>query len=138
MNANFSDRSFVNVSLIRLLKQSPKIYIPDLKMGLVLVESGGKVRSHHAQLTNVKTLLPILKNEVKQETILMTDEAKQYVKIGKEFNDHGAVVHSRKEYVRGTVHSNTIEGFFSIFKRGMKGVYQHCKSNHLKRYLCEL
>ena len=67
----------------------------------------------------------------------MTDEARQYVKIGKEFKQHGVVVHSRKEYVRGSIHTNTIEGFFSIFKRGMKGVYQHCKSNHLKRYLCE-
>jgi transposase-like protein len=102
-----------------------------------LVERGGKVRSHHVQLTNVKTLLPILQGAVKQETILMTDEARQYVKIGKEFKDHGVVVHSRKEYVRGSVHTNTIEVFFSIFKRGMKGVYQHCKSNHLKRYLCE-
>ena len=102
-----------------------------------LVERGGKVRSHHVQLTNVKTLLPILQNQVKPETILMTDEAKQYVKIGREFKEHGVVVHSRKEYVRGSVHTNTIEGFFSIFKRGMKGIYQHCKSNHLKRYLCE-
>jgi transposase-like protein len=102
-----------------------------------LVERGGKVRSHHVQLTNVKTLLPILQNCVKQETTLMTDEAKQYIKIGKEFKEHGVVVHSRKEYVRGSVHTNTIEGFFSIFKRGMKGVYQHCKNNHLQRYLCE-
>jgi len=102
-----------------------------------LVERGGKVRSHHVQLTNVKTLLPILQSAVKQETTLMTDEARQYIKIGKEFKDQGVVVHSRKEYVRGSVHTNTIEGFFSFFKRGMKGVYQHCKSNHLKRYLCE-
>jgi transposase-like protein len=102
-----------------------------------LVERGGKVRSHHVQLTNVKTLLPILQNSVRQETILMTDEARQYIKIGKEFKQHGVVVHSKKEYVRDSTHTNTIEGFFSIFKRGMKGVYQHCKSNHLKRYLCE-
>lgn len=102
-----------------------------------LVERGGKVRSHHVQLTNVKTLLPILQSAVKQETTLMTDEAKQYIKIGREFKEHGVVVHSHKEYVRGNVHTNTIEGFFSIFKRGMKGVYQHCKNNHLQRYLYE-
>jgi len=102
-----------------------------------LVERGGKVRSHHVPFVNVKTLMPILQNQVKQETILMTDEAKQYIKIGKEFKQHDVVVHSKKEYVRGNSHTNTIEGFFSIFKRGMKGVYQHCKSNHLQRYLYE-
>jgi hypothetical protein len=57
------------------------------------------------------------------------------LKLAKNLN--GVVVHSRKEYVRGSVYTNTIEGFFSIFKRGMKGVYQHCKNNHLKRYLCK-
>lgn len=102
-----------------------------------LVERGGKVRSQHVQLTNVKTLLPILQAQVKQETTLMTDEARQYKKIGQAFGGHQVVVHSRKEYVRGVAHTNTIEGFFSIFKRGMKGVYQHCKSNHLQRYLNE-
>ena len=81
-----------------------------------LVERGGKVRSHHVQLTNVKTLLPILQNCVKQETTLMTDEARQYVKIEKEFKDHGVVVHIRKEYVRGSVHTNTIEGFLAFSK----------------------
>ncbi len=86
---------------------------------------------------NVKTLLPILQAQVKQETTLMTDEARQYKKIGQAFGSHQVVVHSRNEYVRGVAHTNTIEGFFSIFKRGMKGVYQHCKSNHLQRYLNE-
>ena len=104
---------------------------------LSLVERGGKVRSYHVPFTNVKTLMPIIEKQVKQETTLMTDEARQYIKIGKSFKDHQVVVHSHKEYVRGNFHTNTIEGFFSIFKRGMKGVYQHCKSNHLHRYLSE-
>lgn len=102
-----------------------------------LVECRGKVCSHHVQLTNVKTLLPILQNCMKQETTLMTDEARQYIKIDKEFKEHGVVVHSRKEYVQGSFHTNTIERFFSIFKRGMKGAYQHCKNNHLQQYLYE-
>lgn len=102
-----------------------------------LVERGGNVRSYHVPFVNVKTLLPILQKSVKPETTLITDEAKQYVRIGKEFKQHEVVVHSAKEYVRGNVHSNTIEGFFSIFKRGMKGVYQHCKNTHLQRYLRE-
>ena len=56
------------------------------------------------------------------------------------FRDHGIVRHSIGEYVSindKTMHTNTIEGFFSIFKRGMKGVYQHCGHNHLNRYLAE-
>ena len=62
-----------------------------------LVERGGKVRSHHVPFVNVKTLMPILQNEVRQETVLMTDEARQYIPIGREFKDHQVVVHSAKE-----------------------------------------
>lgn len=56
---------------------------------------------------------------------------------GREFARHTALNHTRKEYVRGTAHTNTIEGVFSIFKRGMTGVYQHCRPHHLHRYLTE-
>jgi hypothetical protein len=69
---------------------------------------------------------------------LMTDDAPRYVTIGREgFASHGVVNHSRGEYVRGDIHTNTVEGFFSVFKRGMKGVYQHCGQQHLHRYLTE-
>jgi hypothetical protein len=67
----------------------------------------------------------------------MTDESAVYRSIGKEFKCHFTVEHGAGEYVRGTAHTNTIEGFFSIFKRGMIGVYQHCSSAHLQRYLAE-
>ena len=67
----------------------------------------------------------------------MTDEAIMYTMVGREFAEHGIVRHQMGEYGRGDVHTNTIEGFFSIFKRGMKGVYQHCGHNHLNRYLAE-
>ena len=67
----------------------------------------------------------------------MTDEARHYVAVGKEFAEHGTVEHSAEEYVRGDFHTNTVEGFYSIFKRGMKGVYQHCAEKHLHRYLAE-
>ena len=73
----------------------------------------------------------------------MTDEAGHYIKVGKEFADHGRVDHSREEYaytdrVTGTVIStNTVEGYYSIFKRGMIGIYQHCAEKHLHRYLAE-
>ena len=104
---------------------------------LSLVERGGKVRSQHVQSVTASNLKPILQEQIASDTRLMTDEARQYIPIGKEFAEHSSVSHSIGEYVRGDIHTNTIEGFFSIFKRGMKGIYQHCKSTHLKRYLCE-
>ena len=68
----------------------------------------------------------------------MTDEGRHYVNAGKEFAEHGSVEHTANEYVRdGYIHSNTVEGYYSIFKRGMKGIYQHCSEKHLHRYLSE-
>src|SRR5260370_555508 len=68
---------------------------------------------------------------------LMTDDRRSYPAIGGRFASHGSVNHSAEEWVRGDVHVNTAEGFFSIFKRGMVGVYQHCTERHLHRYLAE-
>ena len=67
----------------------------------------------------------------------MTDKARQYVNIGKEFAEHGSVEHEAFEWKRGDWHTNTVEGYYSIFKRGIKGVYQHCSEKHLHRYLAE-
>lgn len=102
-----------------------------------LVERGGKVKSQHVPNVKADTLKPIIMKQLHQATALMTDEASQYKKIGQEFKSHEVVRHSLDEYVRGDAHTNTIEGYFSIFKRGMKGIYQHCSEQHLKRYLCE-
>ncbi len=104
---------------------------------LSLVERGGEVRSRHVPEVNAETLRPILAEQLDAGTTLMTDEAKQYGPIGKDYAGHETVNHGIGEYVRGGAHTNTIEGFFSIFKRGMKGVYQHCSGKHLKRYLAE-
>ncbi|MFH1157448.1 MAG: IS1595 family transposase [Pseudomonadota bacterium] len=104
---------------------------------LSLVERGGKVRSTHVQHVNAETLRPILNEQIAAESRLMTDEARVYSPLGKDFAAHDIVNHSINEYVRGDAHTNTIEGYFSIFKRGMKGVYQHCSGRHLKRYLAE-
>jgi ISXO2-like transposase domain len=68
---------------------------------------------------------------------MMTDEGGHYSRLGSDFASHETVSHKADEYVRGDVHTNTIEGYFSIFKRGMKGVYQHCSEKHLHRYLSE-
>jgi transposase-like protein len=86
------------------------------------------------------TLLPLMKVGIAPEARVMTDEAGQYKSVGKHFAEHRYTRHGEGEYVSKqdrTVHTNTIEGFFSIFKRGMKGVYQHCGHHHLNRYLAE-
>ena len=100
---------------------------------MALVERGGKSRAFHIDAINVKNAHAVLR-----DSHLMTDEAGHYRILGKRYLTHQRVVHSRKEYVRGKVHTNTIEGYFSIFKRGMKGVYQHCAEKHLQRYINEL
>jgi transposase-like protein len=105
-------------------------------LSLVDRESG-KARSMVVDNLKTKTVAPIVRANVAKEARLMTDEARHYVKVGREFAGHERVFHSAGEYGRGEVHTNTIEGFFSIFKRGMKGVYQHCSERHLHRYLSE-
>ncbi|MBI4724937.1 MAG: IS1595 family transposase [Rhodomicrobium sp.] len=104
---------------------------------LSLVERGGEVRSFQIDKANTANIKPIVDANLAKEGMLMTDEAKYYGKIGAEFKHHFTVEHGAGEYVRGAVHTNTLEGYFSIFKRGMKGVYQHCAEKHLHRYLAE-
>jgi len=102
-----------------------------------LVERGGKARSHHVANVSGKTLRPILTSQVSRKSTLMTDTAGGYMGIGKEFVRHEMVDHGAAEYVRGDAHSNTVEGYFSILKRGITGVYHHVSEAHLKRYLAE-
>jgi transposase-like protein len=102
-----------------------------------LVERGGKVRSFHVPEVNGKTLRPILVAQISRKSDLMTDEGGQYYHAGKEFARHETINHSADEYVRGDAHTNTIEGYFSIFKRGIIGTYHHVSQQHLKRYLAE-
>lgn len=104
---------------------------------VTLVERGGESRSFHVDNASAKEIGPILAKHVRKESTLMTDEAKLYIQLGEKFGDHQTVNHVNDEWVRGDAHTNTIEGFFSVFKRGMKGVYQHCGENHLHRYLAE-
>jgi len=111
---------------------------PGKKRAVVsLVERGGKVRSFHPAIANGVVVARIVRENIARETRLHTDESRLYHKVGKEFAAHETVVHSQDEYVRGDVTTNTIEGYFSIFKRGMRGVYQHCGEKHLHRYLAE-
>jgi transposase-like protein len=104
---------------------------------LTLVERGGKARSFHIDKATMKNVKPIIHANIARETALMTDTANIYMHMHQSFVSHETINHQKDEYVRGNVHTNTIEGFFSIFKRGMKGVYQHCGEQHLHRYLAE-
>jgi transposase-like protein len=102
-----------------------------------LVERNGKARSFYAPQINKLAVRDILFNNLHRGTSLNTDESRLYSHIAHIVKSHAAVHHAAGEYVRGNVHTNTVEGFFSIFKRGMKGIYQHCSEKHLQRYLNE-
>ncbi len=104
---------------------------------LSLVERGGSVRSFHVPTMDKDSVNKIVSDNIAAETYLYTDESRLYGDADQMFAEHDTVKHSAGEYVRGDVHTNTIEGYFSIFKRGMKGIYQHCSEKHLHRYLAE-
>lgn len=100
-----------------------------------LVERGGSARSFHVDGTAAKDRLPIIRAHVKPGTSIMTDEAAQYVTLRRDFPAHEVVKYGKGEYMRGLAHTNTVEGFYSVFKRGMKGVYRHCAEKHLFGYV---
>lgn len=104
---------------------------------LALVERGGRARTFHIAEANRATVEKIVRENVHPLSRLHTDESRLYTKVGAEFAEHGAVRHASGEYVRGDIHNNSAEGFFGVFKRGMRGVYQHCSEKHLHRYLSE-
>jgi transposase-like protein len=112
-------------------------------MVLTLVQRGGSARSFHIDARTIADFMPIIRANVSRESRMNTDEGKHFYDLEKEFAAHDTVTHSADEYVRYSedpsyiVTTNTVEGYFSIFKRGMKGVYQHCKEKHLHRYLAE-
>jgi transposase-like protein len=97
----------------------------------------GKCRLFHVDKASGSNIQPIVMANLAREARLMSDEATMYRRIGREFAEHGAVHHYNREYVRGDITTNSIEGSFSIFERGMRGVYQHCAEKHLHRYLAE-
>jgi transposase-like protein len=123
---------------------------PGHKMAVLsLVERGGSVRSFHIPSADKATVDKIVKDNIDRESKLHTDESKLYGDAANHFAEHETVLHTAEEYVRykftwgkegpktEKVHTNTAEGYFSIFKRGTRGVYQHCSEKHLHRYLAE-
>jgi transposase-like protein len=118
-------------------------------VAFALVERGGSVRTFHVEGVTMATLLPIIRANIEAKSTMMTDEHASYQHLWQAFGRHASVNHTQDEYVRYTnavmfpsgkpytIHTNTVEGYFSVFKRGMKGVYQHCAEKHLHRYLAE-
>lgn len=106
-----------------------------------LVERGGKARMVHVQHATKDVVRDILVRNADRKSTLYTDQSKLYTTTGEEYASHKTTNHSAGEYVRyedgASIHSNTIENVFSVFKRGMVGVYQHCGEAHLHRYLSE-
>lgn len=119
-------------------KRNPKnIGMVGKAIAFTLVERGGRARSFHVANVSGKTLRPIIVKHVSRASHLMTDDAGQYRPIGAEFAAHDAVNHGAGEYGRGNAHSNTVEGYFSILKRGVMGTFHHISEAHLGRYLAE-
>ena len=119
-------------------KRNPKnIGAVGKQICFTLVERGGRARSFHVANVSGKTLRPIIVQHVRRESALMADDAGQYRPIGKEFARFETVNHGVEEYVRGDAHTNTIEGFFSILKRGVMGTFHHISEAHVGRYLAE-
>jgi transposase-like protein len=104
---------------------------------LTMVERGGRSVSVKVEDLTQTTLKEVIGRTVVLDSTLNTDEAQHYKALGKNFADHQAVNHGSGEYARGETTTNTVEGFFGIFKRGMVGVYQHCGEHHLQAYLNE-
>jgi transposase-like protein len=105
---------------------------------LSLVSRGtGEARSVVVSKVNVEKVIPVVRANIKAEAHVMTDEHKVYRFLNTMFAEHSVIRHEFNHYAEGQVYTNTVEGFFSIFKRGMRGVYQFCSEKHLHRYLAE-
>jgi transposase-like protein len=110
---------------------------PDAMKVVTVVERKGRARSMKVDKLTASTVSQIVLANADTASRLMTDESKIYPRLGKQFAKHETVNHSQEEYARGDVSTNTVEGYFSVFKRGMRGTYQHCAEWHLQRYLAE-
>jgi hypothetical protein len=109
---------------------------------VALVERGGEVRTFHVEGSTVAQVMPIINDNVAREAQMMTDASQLYKYRLGTFASHDRVEHRKDEYVRyepgrPVIHTNTVENVFGVFKRGMRGTYQHCKEKHLHRYLAE-
>lgn len=131
------DETFIGQLKGRPVKRS---FHHKMKVLALVDRASGKARTMVIENVRAETLMPIVLANVASEATIMTDEHSGYKYLADHFAAHGTTAHSRGQYVdleNRAIHSNTVEGYFSIFKRGMKGVYQFCGENHLHRYLAE-
>lgn len=104
---------------------------------LTLVSREGEARSFHIDRARMEDVVPVARANISKEATVVTDTAAYYRLLHLVFAEHETVNHSKDEWARGLIHTNTVEGYFSVFKRGMRGTYQHCAEKHLHRYLAE-
>jgi len=133
----------IDETFIGRLKGVPKAtrgFHHKMKVLALVDRDTGRARTMVIDAVNAETLMPIVLKNVAREARVMTDEHYGYRHIKAHFAAHGTTCHGKDQYVDfndRTIHSNTVEGYFSIFKRGMRGVYQHCSEGYLHRYLAE-
>lgn len=132
-----ADETFIGKDPTSPKKEGARGWAHKMKVLSLVDRETGRARSIVVDDLKTSTVEPILRENIAKEATVYTDEAYHYRRIAADFTGHDFVRHSADEYVRGDVYTNTIEGFFSIFKRGMKGTYQHCGKQHLHRYLAE-
>lgn len=131
-----ADETFIGID--PTVPPQKKLNIHGMMKVVALVDrDSGRSRAFVIDRLNSAAITPIVLRNIDREARLATDEAHVYRFAGRHFVEHKAVNHKAGEYVRGNVHTNTVEGYFSIFKRGMRGIYQHCGKQHLHRYLAE-
>lgn len=131
------DETFIGREPGQTKKKGARSFHHKMKVLTLVDRETGRAQSFVVDKVNQGVILPILRENIAREARIMTDEGKWYRNVKEDFESHDTVDHSAGEYGRGEIHTNTIEGYFSIFKRGMKGVYQHCGKQHLHRYMAE-
>jgi hypothetical protein len=132
------DETFIGHDPMNPPKAGARGSIANMNTVLSLVDRGtGEARSFVVKDLRMATIVPIIEANIRRDAWLMSDEAQRYTSIGWNFAGHGYTTHGAGQYAVNITHTNTVEGFYSIFKRGMKGVYQHCGSRHLHRYVTE-
>ncbi len=128
-----ADETYIGGKAGRKLRRT----VTEKQIVFSLVERDGRVRSFHVPNVRASTIGQVLANHSRRQSTLMTDEASVYMGLGWQFARHDYVKHREDEYVRGDVYTNTVEGYFSILKRGLYGIFQHVSEHHLHRYLSE-
>ena len=131
------DETFIGIDPAKKKSSNARGPHPKMKVLSPIDPSPGPARRYLVDYPKAQTLSPTPRENIAKEATVYTDEAGQYKHLADDFAEHDFVRHSAEEYARGNIHTNTIEGYFSIFKRGMKGVYQHCAKRHLHRYMAE-